>query len=155
MDSNLKKQTFEPTPMQLFLAAILLQALLAYFVPDPALMQGRVRLIGLLPIVSGLMLTIVAERQFRAAGTAVCPHQKATLLVRRGCFGYSRNPMYLGLIAVLAGIGILLGAVAAVAVAALFAAVLALYFVPREEAMLSTLFGKDYAEYSQQVRRWL
>lgn len=55
-------------------------------------------------IALGVLLNVWAERLFRWGATGVCPFSPATVLVKRGPFRLSRNPMYLGLVAISAGV---------------------------------------------------
>jgi protein-S-isoprenylcysteine O-methyltransferase Ste14 len=76
-------------------------------------------------------------------------------LVVRGLYRYSRNPMYLGVLTVIAGWALLYGsgrllAYAAV-VAACFESVVRFY----EEPHLEHEFGEPYRRYKRHVRRWI
>ena len=73
----------------------------------------------------------------------------------RGIFGYTRNPMYVGLTAVLLGWAVWLS-VPCVFLGPIVLVLFLLRFqiVPEERAM-SSKFGRDYDEYRKRVRRWL
>jgi protein-S-isoprenylcysteine O-methyltransferase Ste14 len=60
-------------------------------------------------IASGAILNIWAERLFRSSATGVCPFSPVSALVKRGPFTLSRNPMYLGLIAISGGLTVVTG----------------------------------------------
>ena len=72
-----------------------------------------------------------------------------------GPFRYSRNPLYLGLILLYAGIATAVDAV--VVLVFLVPAVVVLYYgvIVREERYLERAFGEDYRSYKARVRRWL
>ncbi len=76
-------------------------------------------------------------------------------LVVRGLYRYVRNPMYLGVLAVIAGWAVLYRsaglALYLVILWALFHAFVLFY----EEPALARLFGAEYAAYRMQVGRWL
>lgn len=76
-------------------------------------------------------------------------------LVVRGLYRYTRNPMYLGVIAAVVGWAALFGMVwllaYALAVAICFHGFVALY----EEPRLQELFGSEYESYRRAVPRWL
>jgi len=112
-------------------------------------------LLGALPLGMGLALAVVADRQFKRAGTAVSPFAQASALVTGGVFAVSRNPMYLGLVLVLAGAALLLGSVPALLVAPTYAALVQVRFVLPEEARLAAQFGDAYSAYRSATRRWL
>lgn len=75
-------------------------------------------------------------------------------LVTSGIFAYTRNPMYLGHMLFLTGLAITLRSY-------IGAAVLALHLpwyhfrVVRDERRLHELFGEEYAQYIQCVKRWI
>ena len=97
-----------------------------------------------------------AVLQFRRAHTTVDPTRpaRASALVRTGIFGYSRNPMYLGMAVGLCGGAVLLGSLSPWLVVALFVPLLTWLQIRPEEAVLATLFGRDYLDYCRQVGRW-
>jgi protein-S-isoprenylcysteine O-methyltransferase Ste14 len=83
------------------------------------------------------------------------PHTADQALVTRGPFRVTRNPIYLGLLIVAAGVALTSGSAWAwLAVAALFG-VLDRLVIAKEEAYLLTRFGKAYADYMARVRRWM
>lgn len=138
-----------------FLAAILLMVALHYLVPLQRWLEWPWRLAGLVPTVAGLASAVLGERRFRRHGTPVRPFEPTTALVTDGVFRYSRNPMYLGLVLVLAGLALLLGTLSPLFVLPLFVWLITTRFVRREEALLEERFGQRYADYRAKVRRWL
>lgn len=105
----------------------------------------------------GFLIDLLSLRQFRRAQTTVNPlnPEKATSLVQTGVFSYSRNPMYVGLVLILFGWAIWLGAASNLGVLALFVIVITEWQIKPEEAALRTLFGQEYDDYRQLVRRWI
>ena len=83
------------------------------------------------------------------------PVRASTALVEDGPFRFTRNPMYLGLLLVLAGLFVLLGTVSPLIVLPAFFWVLQPRFVVHEEAHMQTHFGTRYEDYRRRVRRWL
>lgn len=111
--------------------------------------------IGGVILVVGLALLVIANGLFTQAGTNVIPFRPATALVTTGIYRLSRNPMYLGMFAVLLGCAITVGAATALAVPMVFAAIIQSRFIAPEEAMLRETFGSEYEDYCARVRRWL
>jgi len=70
-------------------------------------------------------------------------------------FRLSRNPMYLGMVLILVGAAMLLGALTPFLVAAGFAAIIETRFIPAEERMLAETFGDAWTAYRNRTRRWL
>lgn len=87
--------------------------------------------------------------------TGIRPFTPATVLVTDGPYRFTRNPMYLGLDAMLTGLALLLNSAWALAVVPCIAMVLHFRFVLREERFLEDAFGQAYREYCGRVRRWL
>jgi protein-S-isoprenylcysteine O-methyltransferase Ste14 len=111
---------------------------------------------GWILVALGAAIIAAAVLEFRRAGTTVDPTRpaKASALVRTGIFGYSRNPMYLGMAVGLAGWAVLLGSLGPWLVLPAFATLLTRLQIGPEEAVLATLFGRDYEDYCAHVGRW-
>lgn len=77
-----------------------------------------------------------------------------TALVTRGLFGISRNPIFLGMQATLAGLFLVMPNLLSLVAVAL-GLVLVQVQVRLEEEFLSKKHGAAYAEYCRKVRRWL
>ena len=106
-------------------------------------------------LLAGMILLVLANGLFARAKTDVIPFRNVTALVTEGVFCFSRNPMYLGMFAVLAGCAVTVGALTTLPVPFIFAAIIQYRFILPEEAMLRELFPEDYPAYCARVRRWL
>ncbi|HKU86681.1 MAG TPA: isoprenylcysteine carboxylmethyltransferase family protein [Casimicrobiaceae bacterium] len=142
-------------PPVYFLGAIVLIALLHGLAPVVRFDLPIARVFGGLLVAGGLFFTVWGAGIFRRRGTAIKPFERSQVLVIEGPYRVSRNPMYAGLVAVLAGLVLLLQSLSAVVVPILFAWLLHRRFVRPEERMLEERFGDAYAEYRRRVRRWL
>jgi protein-S-isoprenylcysteine O-methyltransferase Ste14 len=113
---------------------------------------GAVLLAGI-----GLGICVVGVAAFRKAKTTVNPVQahNASSLVRHGIYRYTRNPMYLGMLLVLAGWAAFLANPGALVFLPLFVGFMNRFQIQPEERILASLFGVEYASYLAQVRRWL
>ena len=98
-----------------------------------------------------------AAGTFRARGTTVDPlhPDRAGHLVTDGPFSVTRNPMYVGMAAVLAAHAVARGGLLTWLPAAGFVAAIDRVQVPPEERALHRVFGQEYADYTRAVRRWL
>ncbi|MFQ6018715.1 MAG: methyltransferase family protein [Kiloniellaceae bacterium] len=106
-------------------------------------------------IALGVGIVAAAFKQFRAAGTNVETSKPTNAIVTGGLYRFSRNPIYLALSSIYAGIGI---AADNLWVLALLVPVLAIVrsgVIAREERYLEDKFGADYRRYKAAVRRWL
>lgn len=87
--------------------------------------------------------------------TALLPGEPTTVVIDRGPFALSRNPLYVGLLVLSAGIGLLLASLWALVALPLEWALLRWGAVLPEERYLAEKFGTAYADYRHRVRRWL
>ena len=80
--------------------------------------------------------------------------QPAHLIVT-GAHAWSRNPMYLSLTIICAGIALALGKAWPLVLVVLPWAAMNWIVIPFEESRLRKAFGQDYANYCKTVRRWM
>ena len=142
-------------PPTFFYLAIGLMALLRWLLPLWVFAPWPWNLLGLVPLIGGTWLAVAGSAAFQRAGTTVRPFSASTALVTGGLYRYSRNPMYLGMVIGLLGVGVLLGAVSPFLMVPAFAALLHWRFIAVEERMLTERFGAAYSDYQRRVRRWL
>ena len=107
--------------------------------------------------VFGAGVALAGATAFRAAGTTVNPLTPggASAVVRRGVYRFSRNPMYVGLVAGLLGWGVYLSHALALAGVPVLAWWLDRFQITAEEQALRARFGAEFDEYCRQVRRWM
>lgn len=112
--------------------------------------------VGLL-VVASVIIMFSASYAFHRAGTTLDPQkfQRVSVLLVNGVFRFSRNPVYLGQVLLLAAWGLLLGGIYVWLWWGLFFAYLDRVQIPREEAFLRANFGQDYHAFCSRVRRWL
>ena len=94
---------------------------------------------------------------FLRARTTIHPHRPAhaSALVTTGLYRYSRNPMYLALLLVLAGWAVALANGLAFLLLPGFVLSLDRLQIRPEERILRAKFGAAYEAYARSVRRWL
>lgn len=138
----------------LFAAAVGVMVALAVLVPGPRLGPGW-RLAGLLPVGVGAALHWWAWRVFHERGVTVADRKAPEALITSGPYRWSRNPMLLGGVLILAGGGLLLGATTPFAVVPLHAWLCRKSFVLPEERILEERFGAAYDAYRERVGRWI
>jgi len=110
---------------------------------------------GVALLAVGLTLDLTSLVRFLRARTTALPFRPATAFVVRWPYGWTRNPMYLGLTTVTLGLALVTGRLWWVVSAVLGALAIDRFVVPREEAYLERRFGVDYLDYKRRVRRWL
>ena len=119
------------------------------------LIGGWFPYVGLIPMMAGAVFAVEARRQFAKVGTNIIPLSKSSKLMTEGMFRFSRNPMYLGAILLLAGLVLVMDVAAAWLILAIFTLILRQKFVLKEEKLMEETFGHDYLDYKAKVRRWL
>jgi protein-S-isoprenylcysteine O-methyltransferase Ste14 len=87
--------------------------------------------------------------------TAVLPGGATTLVLQSGPFRLSRNPLYLGLIALDVGVAMLAQSFWALVFVPVGVVALTWGAIRPEERYLTGKFGPDYDAYRARVRRWL
>jgi len=106
-------------------------------------------------IAGGLGIANWHARLFRKLGTNINTFGEPGKITREGLFIVSRNPMYLGFVATLAGVAVLLGSGSPFFAVAGFALLTNYWYIPFEEKAMLQKFGQEYTDYQHAVRRWL
>jgi protein-S-isoprenylcysteine O-methyltransferase Ste14 len=106
-------------------------------------------------ILLGIAIFAAAVRNFSSAATPVPSTRPVRTLVTTGIHGLSRNPIYVGMFLLYAGIGVAARSEWVLILAAPLAVTMRYGVVAREEAYLERRFGEAYREYKARVRRWL
>jgi protein-S-isoprenylcysteine O-methyltransferase Ste14 len=142
-------------PPRIAQVLVLAAALLHWAAPLKQAQLYSSHLLGLLVGGAGFAVMMAGWRLFRKYDTAICPGEKPRRLVTSGVYRLSRNPMYLGMVAMLFGIALYVGSIPFYLAAAIYLAVIDRFFCPYEEARLIDAFEDDYLAYRKRVRRWL
>lgn len=116
---------------------------------------GAERAAGLALIALGAALAAWAFRAFHRAGTNANPYRPATALATRGPFRFSRNPIYVALTLIYAGLALAFDAAWAFVLLPGVLVMMQYGVIHREERYLERRFGPTYAAYKAAVRRWL
>jgi protein-S-isoprenylcysteine O-methyltransferase Ste14 len=145
-------------PPFLFLAALLVGLVADRLLPlpFPVPMIGAIQwIIAVSLIVVGLALAAAGVRDFSQAKTPVPTNEPTRALVTTGMHGWTRNPIYLGMFLMYAGIGIAARSSSILILILPVAIVIRYGVVAREEAYLERRFGDVYRDYKARVRRWV
>ena len=110
-------------------------------------------IIGLL----GVIVCLLGVLEFKRAKTTVNPTkpQSSSSLVRRGIYGLTRNPMYLGFLLILAGWATAMGSFVAFMALPAFVVYMNRFQIEPEERALTSIFGDDFKKYCSEARRWV
>ena len=115
-----------------------------------------VRVLGLASFLMGVAIYLWCAWDFAVKGLGTpAPSDAPRLLVVKGLYRFTRNPMYVGVSSMILGQAIYYGSFSIVVY--LLAIVLAFNLFVRfyEEPTLRRLFGEPYDQYCRQVPRWL
>ncbi|UJW77713.1 methyltransferase family protein [Rhizobium sp. SL42] len=110
---------------------------------------------GALLFFAGTGMMLSAAGMFRRLGTNVRPSRPTSLIATTGPYRWTRNPMYLGMALIYAGIAIGFDGPIAFALLPLVLIAIQSQVIAREERYLEAKFGDDYRRYKAEVRRWL
>ena len=141
-------------PTYLFIAIVIMVAL-HFILPAAIIIRTPWHMTGIIPLVTGLILNLVADRDFKKHRTTVKPFEESTALITAGVYRLSRNPMYLGFELILIGVALFLGSLTPFAVVILFPLLMEARFIRAEEQMLAQQFGRSWLAYKEEVRRWI
>jgi protein-S-isoprenylcysteine O-methyltransferase Ste14 len=111
--------------------------------------------IAVVTIVAGFSIMLWAWWQFRQHSVAICPTVHTERLITTGIYRLTRNPMYLGMIMMLAGVAAWFGSLPFVLATAVYFILINSVFCPYEERKLVAEFSEEYRRYAAQVGRWL
>lgn len=144
-------------PPVIALIAVITLFIVHWMLPFLSIRIPGQSILGGLLILAGIAVAVVAVRGFFQAETTIRPDEvdKASTLVTSGLYRFTRNPMYLGLALLIAGIGLGLGTIFVPIVLAVFVWVITTKQIIPEERALENIFGQDYVSYKNDVRRWI
>lgn len=138
-----------------FLLLIILNIALHYLIPFKQIIFFPYTLIGILLFFIGWIPNIWAGIYFRKINTSIPSREMPKKLITKGFFRISRNPVYLGMVVSLFGEAIFLGSLVTFVIPILFFILINLINIHIEERNLQKKFGKEYLNYSKEVRRWI
>ncbi len=147
----ISKKILPPTYL---LISILIMLALHFLLPVRKVIPSPYRYLGILPLITGILLNIWSDQIFKKVRTTVKPFEQSSRLVIEGPYRFSRHPMYLGMILILAGLAVLLGTITPAAVIPEFIW-MSKRFIDIEEKAMEETFGDEYLAYSKRVRRWI
>jgi protein-S-isoprenylcysteine O-methyltransferase Ste14 len=143
-----------PPPL-IYLLPLVLGLLLDRRVHVPFLPRRAARSLGWPLLGGGVLLSRWFFLTMRKADAPVRTDRPVPRLTTEGPFRYSRNPGYLSLAMLYAGIAVLRNALWAILLLPLVVYVIQREVIRREEHYLERTFGEEYLSYKSRVRRWV
>ena len=152
----MKLELLVPPPAVAALAAALMWSI-ARALPGLGVGLPAAPWIGAALAAAGLLLELAGVLEFFRRRTTVNPMrpERASALVTDGVYRWSRNPMYLGWLPILAGWAVYLQHPLTLVMVPLFALYLARFQIVPEERAMEARFGEAFRAYRQRVPRWL
>ncbi len=125
-----------------------------FLLPFWYLENDLIRWAGLLLLYGSLIWIMAAQRQMNKSWRIGIDEKGQAELVASGLFRFSRNPIFLGMLATMTGFFLVLPNALSLLVCALSWVVLQVQ-ARLEEEFLQKTKGEAYREYRRKVRRWL
>ncbi len=125
--------------------------------PGAIVLHYPLNFVALIPIIVGAALNLMADKELRQKGVVNDNGEynlNAGILVTSGVYRFSRNPAYLGLVLIIAGLALWVGSITPWVVVALFVLILRASYIRVEETQLTKAFGGRYEQYCKLVPRW-
>ena len=143
-----------PPPL-IFAIPLLMGLLLKRRFPVPFLPRDAARALGLPLLGGGVLLMGWFLRTMRSAETPIDPREPVSRIVTGGPFRYTRNPAYLGMAMIFAGVSCLANALSAIMLLPVALLTIQRGVIEREERYLEREFGEEYLRFKAQTGRWI
>jgi protein-S-isoprenylcysteine O-methyltransferase Ste14 len=143
-----------PPPL-IYAGALAIRLLANRLYPIAFLPRGLSRVLGWPLIVGGPVVGSLGLREMKRADTNVDPREPTTAIVTGGPYRFTRNPLYLSMTLIYAGITALANALPAALLLPVVLHIMRRGVIEREESYLERKFGDEYLDYKARVRRWI
>jgi protein-S-isoprenylcysteine O-methyltransferase Ste14 len=153
-DEQDKAGVVAPPPL-IYLAMLVFGLLLGRRFPRRFLPREMARGLGMPLLGGGVLLLGWFELAMRQADTPASPYKPVERIATEGPFRYTRNPGYLAMAMIYAGIASLANALWAILLLPVALLGIRRGVIEREEQYLERKFGEEYLSYKAQVRRWI
>lgn len=102
---------------------------------------------GILFVIVGLLIIALAKKEFYKEKQPSGPGKPTTKIVNSGVFKYSRNPLYLGIVITIIGLGFSFHNYWLIVLSVPLSIVIHYFLIIPEEQYLIEIFGNPYKEY--------
>ena len=153
-DEDSAKVTFPPPFVYLgfLLIGLVVDRIAGWLMPLTLMTRAAIAV----PLIAGgILLLLSATGLFKRARTDVKPWKPVTEIVDTGIYGFTRNPMYLRMAGLYAGLAVGLRSIGALILLPVVITIIQTQVIAREERYLDAKFGEAYRAYKLRVRRWL
>ena len=143
-----------PPPLT-YLLPLVFGLLLDRRIHIPFLPRSLARTLGWPLLSGGVLLNGWFVFTMRHTDTPIDPRKPVSKLVTDGPFRYTRNPAYLSMTTIYAGVATLRNALWPMLLLPLVVYVIQRDQIEREERYMEHVFGEEYLTYKARVRRWV
>ena len=127
-----------------------------YRMEPPLLGVELLRWLGVVLVLLGAVVLVETFARFALQGLGTpAPIAPTKSLVVTGSYRFVRNPMYVAVVSLILGQGLLFGSLPVLAYGAVIWLTVHLFVISYEEPTLERTFGEQYARYRANVRRWI
>jgi protein-S-isoprenylcysteine O-methyltransferase Ste14 len=155
MADNLDNPGINVPPPLIYAIPLILGLLLDRRARLPFLPRGASRGLGWTLLGGGVALNGWFLKTIREADVPIRTDKPVPRLTTTGPFRYTRNPSYLALAMIYAGIAVLRNSPWTIFLLPLVLVVIQRAVIGREERYLERTFGEEYLDYKGRVRRWV
>ena len=142
-------------PPSIFTGVFAVGFLAQHFFPMPLFPKVVGHLLALVCVLPAAIQAVWALVCFRLVRTSPLPIKPSTKLVTTGPYRFVRNPMYVSVGLLYAGLALWFQIVWALILLPVTIAIVHFFIIPPEERYLEQKFGKEYLDYKARVPRWL
>lgn len=120
------------------------------------ILPGWTRPIGVILMIGGGILALFCIAVFIVIGKGTpAPFDPPREFVAKGPYAYVRNPMYIGGLILLAGLGLDQHSPSIFILTVLLLGIVHLFVILYEEPKLESTFGEGYRVYKTRIHRWI
>lgn len=134
---------------------VLMAVVLHWIAPIARFSAGWIDLLGTALLVLGVAMIGWSAVVFGRAKTPIHPRRKPSSLLTSGPFAFSRNPIYLAMVAIALGVALWLGSLLPLICPFVFGWIITTRFIAGEEHFIEREFGDEWRAYAAKTRRWL
>ena len=142
-------------PPLIYLAFLLIGLVLGYLWPAGIFPESIRYGAGIAVIVFSGVIVAVSLWGFKKADTSFRADRPSTALITGGLFRFSRNPVYVSMSLLYAGVAVLLDNLWVLLLLVPLHIIMHYGVIVREERYLEGKFGEEYVRYKAAVRRWI
>jgi len=142
-------------PTSYFLFMLFLLILFHFTRPIMKFEYSPYNYLGVVLIIFGGIINLWTDALMKKWETTVKPHLKPSILITSGPFGFTRHPMYLGMLSILLGSSVIASSLVTLVFPIIYIMLMEALYIPMEEDNLEKAFNNEYLEYKRKVRRWI